>query len=80
MRTYEGRVLGVAGAADALLAHPDAMRRFCDGFGPGRVDFRVAGRRSGLSIDPDHGQIGCDARCTPAWQAVGRWIADAVDA
>lgn len=72
---FDGRVLGVAGAGDTLLAHPEGMRRFCDLFPAGRVDFWLAARgRFGLGHDPDHAGLGCDPRSRPLWEGIAAWI------
>ena len=72
---FRGRILGVAGAGDALLAHPEGMRRFCDLFPTGSVDFWIAGRGSfGLDHDPDHAGLGCDPRSRPLWEEIATWI------
>ncbi|MEQ1500610.1 MAG: alpha/beta fold hydrolase [Myxococcota bacterium] len=74
---YPGRVLAVAGAGDALLAHPEAARRFADGFRRGAVTFWLAERgRLGLDWDPDHPGLACDPRSAPLWDRIGGWIAD----
>ncbi|MEQ1567711.1 MAG: alpha/beta fold hydrolase [Myxococcota bacterium] len=70
---FGGRVLAVAGAGDALLAHPESARRFTDPFPSGAVDFWVAGRPR-LGWDPDHAGLACDARSAPLWGEIAAWL------
>lgn len=76
LQNYRGRVLAVAAQGDLLFGHPDATRRWISAFTSASLTYWVAGRRTfGLSYDPDHLEIACDARSLPLWERIAVWMA-----
>lgn len=75
MTRVRGPLLAVVGAADSLLGHAVSARGWAGAFGPGRVDFRVVGRASGLEFDPDHMGLVVDPRARPLWSDLAQWMA-----
>jgi predicted alpha/beta hydrolase len=65
-------VLAMVGAGDRVMASEADARGLVAGLP--RLDFRVVGRRSGLSFDPGHMGLLLDERARPAWVEVADFI------
>jgi predicted alpha/beta hydrolase len=65
-------LLAMVGAGDRLLSPPADARGFVATVA--HAEFRVVGRRSGLSFDPGHMPLVLDERARPAWNEVADFI------
>jgi predicted alpha/beta hydrolase len=70
---FKGHTLAVVGAADTINCRPECAHRFAQNLG-GTLDFRVVGRRSGLSFDPGHMELVTDQRSEPLWREIAEWL------
>jgi predicted alpha/beta hydrolase len=70
---YRGSVLSIVGAADTLNCRPECALHFAQHFG-GTLDFRIVGKKSGLSFDPGHMELTTDPRSEPVWSDIAVWL------
>ncbi len=71
-RGVRKRLLAITAANDRLLCSPPVGRRFADEVA--HAEHFVAGRASGLGIDPGHMGLVLDRRCRPAWERAAAFI------
>ena len=75
LRHVRGPILSLAGAADALMAHPEAVRTWNAHLTGAEVDFRVLGAGDyGLTKAPGHMEIVTDAGSRGVWEEIARWM------
>jgi predicted alpha/beta hydrolase len=73
-----GPILAVVGAADRLLARPEAARLWVDHF-ERPVDVWLAGTgRLGLRADLDHMGVGSAPEAGPLWERIAGWLTAAL--
>lgn len=75
LRHVRGPILSLAGAADALMAAPEAVRAWNGHLTEADVDFRVLGAGDyGLTQPPGHMEIVTDAGSRGVWDEIARWM------
>ena len=67
-------VLAIVGSGDRLMCREPSARRMYREIPSATVE--LAGRASGLPIDPDHMQVVTDERCRPLWQRIARFVVE----
>lgn len=67
-------ILSIAGAGDALMCRAASARAFVAAAPRARTV--VAGRASGLELDPGHMALVLDERCRPVWDAAAGFALD----
>ncbi len=70
-----GPVLALGGRADALMAHPEGLRRWTEGLTDAQVELRILGAGDlGLTADPGHMELVTDPGSRGVWDEMARWM------
>lgn len=70
-----GPVLALGGRADALMGHPEGIRRWTEGLSGAEVDLRILGAGDlGMTADPGHMELVTDPGSIGVWREIAAWM------